>query len=72
LNTKEVPTLVLHGDGDRVIDVRNGRNVHAAIKGSEYHELPGIGHHFWTQGKDVALTHVEEFLERHDSRQSKL
>ncbi len=38
------PTLIIHGDADRVIPVDVGRRLHRRISGSRYLELPGIGH----------------------------
>lgn len=38
------PTLVLHGDRDRVIGVEHGRALADLIEGAEYLELPGVTH----------------------------
>ena len=38
------PTVVVHGDGDRFVDVENGRRIAALIPGSRYVELAGVGH----------------------------
>jgi 3-oxoadipate enol-lactonase len=40
----DVPALVVHGDGDRVVPVENGRELARRIPGAELHELPGRGH----------------------------
>ena len=38
------PTVVVHGDRDRFVDVENGRRIAALIPGSRYVELAGVGH----------------------------
>lgn len=38
------PTLVVHGDADRVVPVENGREIARRIPGAELIELPGRGH----------------------------
>jgi pimeloyl-ACP methyl ester carboxylesterase len=39
-----IPTLVVHGDADPLIDVSGGRATAAAIPGAEYLEVEGMGH----------------------------
>ncbi len=39
-----VPTLVVHGDADPLIDVTGGRATAAAIRGADYLEVEGMGH----------------------------
>jgi pimeloyl-ACP methyl ester carboxylesterase len=39
-----MPTLIVHGRLDRLSPVENGRSLAAAIPGSRYVELEGIGH----------------------------
>jgi 3-oxoadipate enol-lactonase len=39
-----VPTAIVHGDGDPLIDVANGRCLAELIPGSLYFELKGVGH----------------------------
>jgi pimeloyl-ACP methyl ester carboxylesterase len=41
-----VPTLVIHGSDDALIDVSGGRATAAAIPGSELVVLDGMGHDF--------------------------
>jgi pimeloyl-ACP methyl ester carboxylesterase len=38
------PTLVLHGDRDRMVNPTGGRSTAAAIPGARLHTLPGMGH----------------------------
>ncbi|MGI9604930.1 MAG: alpha/beta fold hydrolase [Acidimicrobiales bacterium] len=44
LRTITVPTLVIHGSADTLIDPSGGRNTAELINGAEYVELEGIGH----------------------------
>lgn len=39
------PTLVIHGDSDRMVHVSGGRATAAAIPGARYVEIDGMGHH---------------------------
>ena len=42
----QVPTMVLHGIDDPLINIACGRDTAAAIPGSEYRPIPGMGHDF--------------------------
>jgi pimeloyl-ACP methyl ester carboxylesterase len=57
-----VPKLVLHPDGDRVIEVEAGRYFARTIPGAKYVELPGIDHLPWVGDPDAVLGEIEEFL----------
>ena len=39
-----VPTLVLWGDSDRIVDAEYGRTYAAAVRSARFHLLPGTGH----------------------------
>jgi pimeloyl-ACP methyl ester carboxylesterase len=39
-----VPTVIIAGDGDRLISFRASEELHAAIPGSTLHIMPGMGH----------------------------
>ena len=43
----DLPTLVIHGDADRLLGYSNGRQITAAIPGSRLETLAGVGHMFW-------------------------
>jgi pimeloyl-ACP methyl ester carboxylesterase len=43
----DLPTLVIHGDVDRLLGYDNGRQIAAAIPGSRLETLEGVGHMFW-------------------------
>ena len=62
LPTINVPTLVLHRRGDRVVNWRAGRELASQIPGAKYVELPGIDHLPWAGDPDAVLGEVEEFL----------
>jgi pimeloyl-ACP methyl ester carboxylesterase len=57
-----VPTLVLHRRGDRVVNWRAGRELASQIPGARYVELPGIDHVPWAGDADAVLGEIEEFL----------
>ncbi len=43
----ELPTLVIHGDADRLLGYPNGRQIAALIPGARLETLEGVGHMFW-------------------------
>ncbi|MDX6601382.1 MAG: hypothetical protein QOF13_584 [Solirubrobacterales bacterium] len=43
----DIPTLVLHGDIDRLLGYANGREIAALIPGARLETLEGVGHMFW-------------------------
>ena len=62
LPTINVPTLVLHRRGDRVVNWRAGRELASQIPNARYVELPGIDHLPWAGDPGPVLGEVEEFL----------
>jgi 3-oxoadipate enol-lactonase len=42
-----LPTLVIHGDVDRLLGYNNGREIAGLIPGARLETLEGIGHMFW-------------------------
>jgi pimeloyl-ACP methyl ester carboxylesterase len=44
LRTLEVPTLVIHGDSDPLVDPSGGRATAAAVPGATLWTIPGMGH----------------------------
>jgi len=44
LSRLSIPTLVVHGDADPLVDVSGGRATAAAIPGAELWVVPGMGH----------------------------
>lgn len=43
----ELPTLVIHGDADRLLGYPNGQQIAARIPGARLETLEGVGHMFW-------------------------
>jgi len=62
LPTIQVPTLVIHRRGDRVVNRRAGEELAAQIPSARYAELPGIDHLPWAGDSEAVLGEVEEFL----------
>jgi pimeloyl-ACP methyl ester carboxylesterase len=65
LSSVRVPTLVLWGQSDRVVDADYGRAYAAAIPGSTYHPLPESGHLPQIETPDRALQPIWDFAVRH-------
>jgi len=62
LPTIQVPTLVLHREGDPFIDVRHSRHLVDNIPGARYVSLPGDEALTFAGGADELLDEIEEFL----------
>lgn len=60
-----VPTLVLWGQSDRVVDPDYGRAYAAAIPGSTYHPLSGTGHLPQLETPALALAPIWDFADKH-------
>jgi class 3 adenylate cyclase/pimeloyl-ACP methyl ester carboxylesterase len=57
-----VPTLILHREGDRLINVGNSRYMASRIPGAKYIELSGVDHLPWFGDSEAVLDPIEEFL----------
>jgi DNA-binding SARP family transcriptional activator/pimeloyl-ACP methyl ester carboxylesterase len=64
LSAIEAPCLVVHRRGDVIIPVGNGRSLAECIPHSEYVELPGTDHLWWTGDQDALLDAIERFFLR--------
>jgi class 3 adenylate cyclase len=62
LSSIDVPTLVLHRTGDRIVFVQQGRYLAEEIPDARFVELDGTDHLAWTGDQDALLDEVEEFL----------
>jgi class 3 adenylate cyclase len=62
LPTIKVPTLVLHREGDQLIDIRHSRYLVEHIPGARYVGLPGDEALTFAGGADELLDEIEEFL----------
>jgi len=60
-----VPTLVLHGSDDQVIDVENARVLAARIPGAELAIIEGAGHVYHSEQPEAADEIVLDFVRRH-------
>jgi class 3 adenylate cyclase len=58
----QVPTLVLHREGDKFIDIRHSRYLAANIPGARYVELPGDEALGFGSHTEPELEEIEEFL----------
>ena len=58
----QVPTLVVHRRGDKVIRVEHGRYLGEHIPTARYVELEGSGHLHWVDDSDEVLDEIEELL----------
>jgi len=57
----DVPTLVVHGEADPLVDVSGGRATAAAIPGARLRVIPGMGHDL----PDAVIVEVVEEIARH-------
>jgi pimeloyl-ACP methyl ester carboxylesterase len=62
-----VPTLVVHGDRDRVVPISNGRGIAARIPGAELEVFPGSGHYPYLEDPARFADVVGAFLDRVDA-----
>jgi pimeloyl-ACP methyl ester carboxylesterase len=60
----EVPTLVVHGDQDQIIDVGAAHELNARIRGSELALLPGLGHLILAENPKLLYDMVAKFITR--------
>ncbi|OCK62443.1 adenylate/guanylate cyclase domain-containing protein [Bradyrhizobium sp. LMTR 3] len=58
----QVPTLIIHRQGDVRVNVEAGRFMARQIPGAKYLELPGCDHLLWTGETERVLDEIEEFL----------
>ena len=63
-----VPTLVIHGDRDRLIPVGNGRIIARLIPGARLHIFEGAGHVYGTDHPEEHQQVVMSFLEEQRQR----
>jgi 3-oxoadipate enol-lactonase len=57
----DLPTLVIHGDVDRLLGYANGRQIAALIPGARLETLEGVGHMFWWEQPQ----HSAELIREH-------
>ncbi len=59
------PTLVAHGEQDRLIPVQNGRVLASRIPGALFHPISGAGHMLTTDQPEASVELMLEFLGKH-------
>jgi class 3 adenylate cyclase len=62
LTTIQVPTLLLHREGDRIDPVEESRYLQTLIPGARLVELPGDDHQWFVGNTDALVDAVQEFL----------
>jgi len=65
-----VPTLVIHGDKDRLVPIENGRVVAARIPGAEFRLIPNAGHVLTTDQPELCKRLMVDFLRQIRSAES--
>jgi pimeloyl-ACP methyl ester carboxylesterase len=55
-----LPTLVIHGDADRLLGYANGREISALIPGARLETLEGVGHMFWWEQPERSAELIRE------------
>ena len=60
----ETPTLVVHGDHDRLLPHDNGALIAGLITGAEMKTIPGAGHMFFWEKATESAEAIAEFLAR--------
>jgi 3-oxoadipate enol-lactonase len=58
----DVPTLVLHGTADRLVQPDNARLLAEAIPGAKLVWLDGASHVFWTDRPEESVRAIDDFL----------
>jgi pimeloyl-ACP methyl ester carboxylesterase len=62
LNGIDVPTMILHGENDRLVPPANARILARHIEGSRVCMIPDASHVFTTDAPDVVVHRLVEFL----------
>src|SRR5205085_2143976 len=58
----QVPTLVMHRHGDRLVNVRSGRYLAEHIPGAKFVEIPGTDHPPAFEHGDEIVDEIQEFV----------
>ena len=66
LSQLKMPTLVVHGESDRLVPPENGRRIARLISGARLVMLPGASHIFPTDQPDAAHQAILSFLSEQD------
>lgn len=68
LKSLNVPTLVLHGDSDRLIPTENGRILARVIPGASLVLIEGAGHRFMTDKLEESSRAIMSFLDETEEK----
>jgi len=60
----KAPTLVIHGDADRLVPPSNGERLAKGIPAAEHRTISGVGHMFFWEAPEEAAAMITEFLSR--------
>lgn len=61
----QAPTMVLHGDADRIVPLERGRELADRIPGARLEVLPGAGHNFPSEMPDAVHRLLLDFIGEH-------
>ena len=68
LRAVTVPTLVMHGDADRLVDISGGRRTAEAVPGARFEVLEGMGHDYppayWDRWVELVAAHAHGVTSR--------
>ncbi len=62
LPTIRVPTLIIHAEGDSVMNVEEGRYIYENIPGANFEVIPSEDHLPWVGCPELILDKIEEFV----------
>jgi len=65
LPSVQIPTLVLHRQGDVQVPIELGRDLAAQIPNAKFIEYPGKDHAFWFGDTETLFGDIEEFVTGH-------
>jgi 3-oxoadipate enol-lactonase len=66
LPSLRIPTLIVHGDEDRLVPARNGRTIARRIPGARLEILPNAGHIMTTDQPELCANLMLKFLAEQD------
>jgi len=67
LSQIHVPTLIIHGESDRLIPPQNSDLIAARITGSQLLKIPHASHMFFTDQPEIAQRAISDFLAAHNA-----
>jgi pimeloyl-ACP methyl ester carboxylesterase len=67
LSQIRVPTLIMHGESDRLIPPQNSELIAARITGSQFVKLPRASHLFMTDQPEASQRAILDFLAAHSA-----